>query len=164
MIKIQHTTGADPRSLVLREDMDAETFALYGDYFDGLTASRRELVDTALHTEQADLFAVVIAVEDGEDLGHAALRRLATVDDAYGGLEVKKVYVRPAARGRGLSRLLMTAIEEVARELGEPGIQLQTGPRQHEAIALYRALGYADSQPFGPYRGLDDMVYFAKML
>ena len=164
MIEIQHTTGADPRSLVLREDMDAETFALYSDYFDGLTAEQRELVDTALHTEQSDLFAVVIAVEDGKDLGHAALRRLGTVDTTYGGLEVKKVYVRPAARGRGLSRLLMTAIEDVARGLGEPGIQLQTGPLQHEAIALYRALGYVDSAPFGPYLELDDMVYFAKTL
>jgi len=159
MIKIQRTTGADPRSLALREAMDAETSALYGDYFHGLTPERLEILETALHTDQADLFAVVIAVEDGVDLGHAALRRL-----REGGLEVKKVYVRPEARGRGLSRLLMGAIEDVARELGEPGIQLQTGPKQHEAIALYRAIGYADSVPFGPYLELDDMVYFAKTL
>ena len=164
MIEIQRTTGADPRSLALRESMDAETFALYGDWFTTLDAATRARVDTALHTDQADLFEVVIAVEDGADLGHAALRRLTTVDELYGGLEVKKVYVRPEARGRGLSRLLMSAIEDVARELGEPGIQLQTGPKQHEAIALYRAIGYSDSEPFGPYVGLDDMVYFAKTL
>jgi len=159
MIEIQPTTGADPRSLALREAMDAETFAMYVEDFDAMDVATRARLDVALHTDQADLFAVVIAVEDGVDLGHAALRRLAD-----GGLEVKKVYVRPAARGRGLSRLLMSAIEDVARELGEPGIQLQTGPKQHEAIALYRAIGYSDSEPFGPYVGLDDMVYFAKTL
>lgn len=159
MITIERTTGADPRSLALREAMDAETSAMYGDWFTSLDAATRARVDTALHTDQADLFEVVIAVEDGADLGHAALRRL-----AEGGLEVKKVYVRPEARGRGLSRLLMSAIEDVARELGEPGIQLQTGPLQNEAITLYRAIGYADAEPFGPYKGLDDMVYFAKSL
>ena len=161
MIEIQRTTGADPRSLALRESMDAETSALYGDWFTSLDAATRARVDAALHTDQADLFEVVIAVEDGADLGHAALRRLA---GGSGGVEVKKVYVVPSARGRGLSRLLMGAIEDVARGLGEPGIQLQTGPLQHEAIALYRATGYADAEPFGPYAGLDDMVYFAKSL
>ena len=58
----------------------------------------------------------------------------------------------------------MTEIETVARELGESEITLQTGPKQLEAIGLYEMLGYTHIEPFGPYLGLDTMVFLAKEL
>ena len=158
-IEIIRTTGHDPRSRALREAMDAETFGLYAEGFAAMDPVLRAKVDTALHTDQADLVEVVIATEDGVDLGHAALRHLAA-----GGYEVKKVFVAPAARGRGLSRILMSAIEDVAREKGETRIVLQTGPKQLEAIALYASTGYEHIAEFGPYVGLSDMVYMGKNL
>jgi len=159
MIEIDRTTGADPRSLALRTAMDDETFAMYSAEFAAMPADVRERVGAALSTEQADLIEVAIAVDDGVDVGHAALRALAD-----GGLEVKKVYVPPAARGRGLSRILMQAVEDIAREKGETVIRLQTGTKQAEAIALYGAIGYHRIEPFGPYAGLDGMVCFEKAL
>lgn len=159
MITIERTTGADPRSLALRTEMDEETFGLYAESFAAMDPAVRERVGAALATDQADLVEVVIASEDGVDVGHAALRAL-----AGGGYEVKKVFVPVAARGRGVSRILMAAIEEVARERGESRIVLQTGPKQVEAIALYASLGYSDIPPFGPYVGLDDMVFMGKAL
>ncbi len=158
-IEITRTTGLDPRSRALREAMDAETFGLYAADFSAMDPMVRERVNTALHTDQADLVEVVIASEDGVDLGHAALRHLAA-----GGYEVKKVFVQAEARGRGLSRILMAAIEEVAREKGESRIVLQTGPKQLEAIALYASTGYVHIPEFGPYAGLSDMVYMGKDL
>lgn len=134
---LERTTGADPRSRALREEMDAETFGLYTDYFASLAPEIRERLRTALHTEQADLVEVVIAVDDGMDVGHAALRALAD-----GGFEVKKVFVRDSARARGLSRILMAEVEQIARDRGESRIVLQTGPQQLAAIALYRATRY----------------------
>lgn len=158
-IEIIRTTGLDPRSRALREAMDAETFGLYAKSFAAMDPALRTKLDTALHTDQADLVEVVIACEDGVDLGHAALRHLAA-----GGYEVKKVFVATAARGRGLSRILMSAIEDVAREKGETRIVLQTGPKQLEAIALYTKTGYEHIPEFGPYVGLSDMVYMGKDL
>jgi GNAT superfamily N-acetyltransferase len=158
-IEVIRTTGLDPRSLALRTAMDDETFGLYAEGFAAMEPVLRERVNAALHTDQADLVEVVIATEDGADLGHAALRALAA-----GGVEVKKVYVRPEARGRGLSRMLMAAVEDIARELGETRIVLQTGPKQLEAIALYSAIGYSDIPEFGPYVGLSDMVFMGKEL
>ena len=156
---LTHTNGLDPRSLALRTAMDEETFGLYAASFAAMEPAVREHVSAALGTDQADLVEVVIAAERGVDLGHAALRAL-----AGGGYEVKKVFVVPVARGRGLSRILMAAIEEVARAKGESRIALQTGPKQVEAIALYAALGYSDIPAFGPYVGLDDMVFMGKAL
>jgi GNAT superfamily N-acetyltransferase len=134
--------------------MDTETFAMYADEFNAYPPAVRERIEKALHTDQADLVEVVIAVdESGEDVGHAALRKLA---DGY---EVKKVYVAPAFRGRGISRVLMTAIEDVARELGETNLRLQTGELQVEAIALYEAIGYTSIPPYGPYAAMDVPCY-----
>lgn len=158
-IEIIRTTGADPRSLALRTAMDEETFGIYADFFAAMAPETRAKLDAALHTDQADLVDVVIASEDGVDLGHAALRAL-----AEGGFEVKKVFVRPEARGRGVSRTLMAAIEDIAREKGETRLLLQTGPKQLEAITLYRSSGYEHVAEFGPYIGLTDMVYMAKAL
>ena len=65
--------------------------------------------------------------------------------------EVKRVYVRPAARGMGLARLVMARIEEEARREGRLLARLEAGIHQPEALGLYRALGYVDRGPFGDY-------------
>lgn len=158
-IEIDRTTGADPRSVALRTAMDRETFGMYEAEFAAMDEVQLERLSTALATNQADLVDVVIAHEDGADLGHAALRALAA-----GGYEVKKVYVLPEARGRGISRILMSAIEDIAREKGETRILLQTGWKQHEAVALYESSGYEHVPEFGPYVGLDNLVFMAKAL
>jgi hypothetical protein len=76
------TTGADERSVALRTAMDAETFPLYQAEFEAMDAATRERVGAALATDASELVVVVIATENGHDLGHAALRPL-----AEGGLE-----------------------------------------------------------------------------
>jgi GNAT superfamily N-acetyltransferase len=158
MTTLERTTGADPRSLALRTAMDRETSAMYVEEVAAYQPAVRERLERALHTDQADLVEVIIAIDDeGEVVGHAALRKLA---DGY---EVKKVYVVPSARGRGLSRVLMTAIEGVARELGETSLRLQTGEKQVEAIALYETIGYTPIDPYGPYVALDVPCYVKRL-
>jgi GNAT superfamily N-acetyltransferase len=70
---------------------------------------------------------------------------------AVGIAEVKRMYVVPAARGRGFSRVLLSALEETARELGMRRLVLETGPRQAEALGLYKRAGYAPIPKFGEY-------------
>ena len=76
---------------------------------------------------------------DGEPAGCGGLKRL----DAETG-EVKRLYVAPEFRGRQLSRRLLAALEDGARELGYGLVRLDTGERQPEALALFRSSGYRE--------------------
>jgi putative acetyltransferase len=65
--------------------------------------------------------------------------------------EVKRMYVRPQARGRGLARRLIETLEAKAVEQGCRTFMLETGPRNPEALILYERLGYQHRGPFGDY-------------
>jgi GNAT superfamily N-acetyltransferase len=56
--------------------------------------------------------------------------------------EIKRMFVRPAARRRGVARALLAALEEQAVHLGARWIVLETGPMQPEAVSLYLRQGY----------------------
>ncbi len=100
----------------------------------------------------ADVSVVLVARDDdGTAVGCGALRAL------DGGVaEVKRMYVVPEARGRGLSRLLLAGLQDAARARGWTTLRLETGPRQPEAIALYEGAGYRPIPAFGAYVGAPD--------
>lgn len=60
-----------------------------------------------------------------------------------GTCEIKRMYVLPAARGQGVARALLGALEDAARQLGYSIARLDTGPKQPHAQALYESAGYA---------------------
>jgi GNAT superfamily N-acetyltransferase len=62
--------------------------------------------------------------------------------------EIKRMYVRPAARSRGLAAELLTALELAAASLGYRIVRLDTGPKQVHALSLYRQSGYVDVEPY----------------
>ena len=64
--------------------------------------------------------------------------------------EVRRLWVDPAWRGRGLGRALMAALEEAAADLGHTTLRLGTGDRQPEAVALYEATGWERVDDGGP--------------
>jgi putative acetyltransferase len=66
--------------------------------------------------------------------------------------EMKRVFVDPDARGKGVARAIMEALERAAEAEGVTLMQLETGIKQPEAIALYRKLGYIERGPFGSYQ------------
>jgi len=65
-----------------------------------------------------------------------------------GACEIKKMYVVPAARGRGVARSLLQALEDEARALGYAVARLDTGPRQPHAQRLYEREGYLAIENF----------------
>jgi GNAT superfamily N-acetyltransferase len=83
---------------------------------------------------------------------------------APGTVEVKRVYVEPAFRRRGLAALVMTAIEEDAAAAGHRAVVLNSGNRQPEALALYAGLGYAPIPGYGVYAGMPGAVFLGKEL
>jgi ribosomal protein S18 acetylase RimI-like enzyme len=65
--------------------------------------------------------------------------------------EIKRMYVAPHGRRRGLARALLAHLEETARNSGADVIVLETGTAQPEAIALYESSGYEPVEKFGHY-------------
>jgi putative acetyltransferase len=66
--------------------------------------------------------------------------------------ELKRMYVRPAYRGRGLAKLMIRHLTDYARVQGVDVLRLETGIHQHEAIGLYERMGFYNIPPFGDYR------------
>jgi GNAT superfamily N-acetyltransferase len=63
---------------------------------------------------------------------------------ADGTVEIKRMYVRPGARGGGIGRALLRALENEARRIGARRIALETGDAQEAAIAMYSRAGYRE--------------------
>jgi GNAT superfamily N-acetyltransferase len=78
--------------------------------------------------------------------------------------ELKRMYVVPEARGRGLGRLLLEALEDEARRLGYAGIVLETGEGQQESLGLYASAGYEPIPCYGVYAGQPISRCFEKRL
>jgi len=96
---------------------------------------------------------LLLVDDDGTWIGGGAVQRLAKslpgAPDDHG--EIKRVYIVPVARGRGLSRQLMDALVELAREQGFTWLQLETGDVQPEAIGLYETSGWSRVSNYGQY-------------
>jgi GNAT superfamily N-acetyltransferase len=81
-----------------------------------------------------------------------------------GAAEIKRVFVLPSQRGRGLARRMLAFLEAEAAKRGYVRGVLETGSRQHEAIGLYRSMGWTPIPVFGPYIGSPISVCFEKRL
>ena len=87
----------------------------------------------------------LVAYRDGRPIGCAGLKRL---DDRTA--EIKRLFVAAPARGTGVARALIAGLERIARELGYERVRLDTGPKQHASVALFRSSGYV---PIEDYNG-----------
>jgi putative acetyltransferase len=133
--------AGDPNSpdvAALLADSEAHARSLYppeGIYM----LDPRELVESSVR------FLVARSVE-GVAQGCGAV---VLAEDRYA--EIKRMYVRPESRGRGVGALILRRLEAEVLGLGVYVIRLETGPLQTEAIRLYRRFGYRDCGPFGAY-------------
>jgi len=80
--------------------------------------------------------------------------------------EIKRMYVAPSVRRRGLSRVLLAELERTARAAGIDWLVLETGRPQTSAIELYRSAGYTevDGRPYGHYIDEPDALHLGKPL
>ena len=107
---------------------------------------------------------LLLAGPSGEATGCAALRPLDPPPALFAAAapvgEVKRLYVRPSARGTGTGRALALAIVDAARTIGYRTLCLDTLERMREARALYESLGFARCAPYYD-NPLDDAVYYS---
>jgi putative acetyltransferase len=105
--------------------------------------SVQRLIDT-------DVQFFVLRVE-GEAVGCGGILFVRDEDDEpYG--ELKRMYVRPVAWGRGYGRRILHHLADHARDNGITLLRLETGIDQAQAIGLYESMGFRRCPPFGPYR------------
>ena len=117
-------------------------------------------VDPADFAPPRGLF--LIAYLDGRAVGCGGWR----VHDGPEGpeAELKRMYVSPAGRGRGVARAVLAELERTAAQAGYPRMVLETGTKQPEALALYRSAGYAEVPRFGYYADEPSAVHLGKIL
>jgi GNAT superfamily N-acetyltransferase len=136
-------TAADPTSAdatLLIQHLSAELGSCYGD--DGAGAFSTQDV-------QIPRSVFIIAYVDGRPVGCGALKPFSP--DTPNIAEVKRMFVEPNRRGQGLSRQILTKLENVALENGYNTIRLETGKKQPEAIGLYKSAGYYQIPCYGQY-------------
>lgn len=105
------------------------------------------------------VFLVARSAHDGEAVGCVGLRLLG---DARA--EIKRMFVRPTARGFGIGRGLLRAIEQEAADLGVTMMLLETAPPQETAIRLYESAGYARVPCWGEYARDPISICYGKLL
>jgi len=113
----------------------------------------------AVYNKSAALAQVVVMYEDEKPVGCGAFK-----PHEDGGAEIKRMYVLPEYRGRGIAARILKELENWAVELSYTRCILETGRRQPEAIALYLKHGYTQIPNYGPYAGVENSVCFEKDL
>jgi ribosomal protein S18 acetylase RimI-like enzyme len=102
--------------------------------------------------------ALYLGWVDGTAAGCIGLRPFS---DCVG--ELKRLYVIPAFRGRGLARLLVSSAVDAARSIGYSALVLDTVATMRPAIALYESFGFRRTDPYYS-NPLPDVLYFRKAL
>jgi putative acetyltransferase len=148
VVSAEDPRGPDAALLIAR--LSTELGERYGDDGAGAFAPEDVLVGGA---------AFVVARLEGRPVGCGALRPMA---DGAG--EVKRLYVEPEARGRGVARQVLSALEALARGYGYRILRLETGLLQPESIRLYEAAGYTRIPCYGRYADNPLSVCFEKRL
>ena len=131
-VEERRTAGADPVALELVAAMVGELGGL-------------ERSPLAAEEVSPPAGGFVVLWDDGRAVAGGGVRRL----DARTA-EIKRMYVVPDARGRGLGGTLLAALEDLARDLGYALARLDTGPTQPHAQRLYERAGYV---PIPDYNG-----------
>jgi len=154
-LTVAEESARTPEAAAMIADLSAELGALYGD--DGSAYFTPEDVE-----QPGGLF--VVARRGGEPVGCGALRpwEHSPAGERVG--EVKRMYVAPGLRGRGIGRRILALIEARAAEFGYTRLSLETGWRQPDAMALYERAEWRMCPCVGRYAGDPESVCYEKSL
>jgi ribosomal protein S18 acetylase RimI-like enzyme len=131
---------SDPELAPASELLAAMRTELIGAYDNANRLDSPPLLPAELRAPEG---AYYVGYEGPEAVAGGGLRRLGD-----GVAEIKRMYVRPEARSRGVAAALLRTLEEAAAAMGYERTRLDTGPKQVTAQRLYRAAGYAEIAPY----------------
>ncbi len=134
----------------LHPDAVALVARVQAEYVERYGSPDESPVDPSVFDPPEGLF--LVGYDAGAPVATGAWRRSPV--RALGGtraVEVKRMYVIPEARGRGLARAVLAELERTAVAAGHDLVVLETGLRQPEAIGLYASAGYVEVPGFGYY-------------
>lgn len=143
------TTSANPHFRTLVNQLDAELRLMYAELMD--TYDQHNIIE---HND-----TVVIAYLDDQPVGCGCFKPF----DAEA-VELKRMFVHPDARGKGISKLIINELETWAGELGFTRTVLETGIKNIDAQHLYHKSGYVDIPRYGPYVHLESSICMGKHL
>ena len=149
MITLRRTDSDDPDFIALVKLLDADLAIRDG--ADHGFYSQFNKIDKIRHA--------VVCYENDQPFGCGAIKAFS--DEA---MEVKRMYVSPEGRNKGIATRVLTELEAWASEMGYSKCVLETGKRQPEAIALYEKNGYLRTENYGQYVGVENSVCFEKRL
>ena len=141
----------DPAGAALRDAQKHEVNTVFYPDFDDTEPGTKPSAD--------DIAVFYVAFAGEQPVACGGLRPLGS---DYG--EVKRMYVDPAFRGRGLSSAILSALESDARSRGWSRVLLETGDRMTPARRFYEREGYRRIEPFGPYTDSELSICYEKVL
>ncbi|WP_445395076.1 GNAT family N-acetyltransferase [Streptomyces sp. LE64] len=158
-MNIRIASFAHPDAVRLNDRVQLEYAERYGGDGDATP------LDPTMFEPPRGLYLIVYEA-DGTPIATAGWRSQSTGPEGYtdGDAEIKRMYVTPEARGRGLARLLLARLESDARTAGRIRMVLETGTAQPEAVALYESSGYLPCAKFGHYRESPLTLCYSKAL
>lgn len=109
--------------------------------------------------KMSTLTYAMVAYENEVPVGCGAAR-----DFSEDAMEIKRMYVPPEHRGKGIASILLKELVQWIKELNYSCCVLETGKKQPEAIALYIKRGYQSIPPYGQYKNVENSVCFEKNL
>lgn len=149
MLTVKRTNGRDSDFKELIEQLDKFLWSLYN--------NRMEFFGRFNYVDE-DHQAVLI-YNEGKPVGCGCLRET----DAET-VEIKRMFVVPAERKKGVASLVLTELEKWAKESGYGKIILETGDKLTEAINLYQKHQYKITDNFGPYVGVKESICMKKVI
>ena len=149
MHTLKRCTGADDDFRAMVASLDEELNSRYG----------AQMEFFGPHNHSSDVQQALVIYVDGQPVGCGCFKPFSADS-----VEMKRIFVLPAFRGRRLARALMAELEAWAHEVGYAFAVLETGILQPDAIRLYEAAGYVRIPNYPPYEGVKESICFRKRL
>ncbi|MCF4164347.1 GNAT family N-acetyltransferase [Zavarzinia compransoris] len=149
-INITEEAPDQPDVIPLIRALDAFHSALY-------PAESNHFLD--IETMKGPAVTFIVARMEMVAVGCGALVRMAD-----GSAEIKRMYIVPAARGKGLGRDMLQVLLNVADDQALTPVRLETGIHNREALSLYRSLGFHERGPFGDYAEDPNSIFMERRI
>lgn len=148
-LRTQRTTSENEQFVKLVRELDAALADVNGEANSFFVQFNK--IDLLKH--------VVVVYLHNEPVGCGAIKEYEP-----GTMEVKRMYVPPRHRGKGIATHVLTELEQWARELGYQKCILETTLQMHDAVALYKKNHYTTIPNYGQYKNVATSVCFQKVL